>query len=125
MDDNFKQALERDRTIDITTTGRQSGRPRRLEIWFHNLDGRIYITGLPGRRDWYANIVANPEFTFHLKQTVQADLPGRARPIADEQERRDVLERILERLDRADQLERWVQEAPLVEVELDGISDPG
>jgi len=125
MDDNVKQALERDRTIDITTTGRQSGRPRRLEIWFHNLDGRIYITGLPGRRDWYANIVANPEFTFHLKQTVQADLPGRARPIADEQERRDVLERILERLDRADQLERWMQEAPLVEVELDGTSDAG
>ena len=125
MDDNVKQALERDRTIDITTTGRQSGRPRRLEIWFHNLDGRIYITGLPGRRDWYANIVANPEFTFHLKQTVQADLPGRARPIADEQERRDVLERILERLDRADQLERWMQEAPLVEVELDGTSDSG
>ena len=125
MDDNVKQALERDRTIDITTTGRQSGRPRRLEIWFHNLDGRIYITGLPGRRDWYANIVANPEFTFHLKQTVQADPPGRARPIADEQERRDVLERILERLDRADQLERWVQEAPLVEVELDGTSNSG
>jgi deazaflavin-dependent oxidoreductase (nitroreductase family) len=125
MDDNVKQALERDRTIDITTTGRQSGRPRRLEIWFHNLDGRIYITGLPGRRDWYANIVANPEFTFHLKQTVQADLPGRARPIVDEQERRDVLERILERLDRADQLERWVQGAPLVEVELDGTSDSG
>jgi deazaflavin-dependent oxidoreductase (nitroreductase family) len=125
MDDDVKQALERDRTIDITTTGRQSGRPRRLEIWFHNLDGRIYITGLPGRRDWYANIVANPEFTFHLRQTVLADLPGRARPIVDEQERRDVLERILERLDRADELERWVQEAPLVEVELDGTSDPG
>ena len=125
MDDNVKQALERDRTIDITTTGRQSGRPRRLEIWFHNLDGRIYITGLPGRRDWYANIVANPEFTFHLKQTAQADLPGRARPIVDEQERRDVLARILERLDRADQLERWVQEAPLVGVKLDGTSDPG
>ena len=125
MDDNVKQALERDRTIDITTTGRQSGRPRRLEIWFHNLGGRIYITGLPGRRDWYANIVSNPEFTFHLKQTAQADLPGRARPIVDEQERRDVLARILERLDRADQLERWVQEAPLVGVKLDGTSDPG
>jgi deazaflavin-dependent oxidoreductase (nitroreductase family) len=125
MDEHVKQALERDRTIDITTTGRQSGRPRRLEIWFHNLDGRIYITGLPGRRDWYANIVANPEYTFHLKQTGQAALPGRARPIVDEQERRSVLEQILERLDRADELERWVQEAPLVEVELDGTSDPG
>ena len=42
MDESVERALERDRTIDITTTGRQSGQPRRLEIWFHNLDGRIY-----------------------------------------------------------------------------------
>ena len=117
MDENVERALERDRTIDITTTGRQSGQPRRLEIWFHNLDGRIYITGLPGRRDWYANVVANPEFTFHLKQTAQADLPARVRPITDEAERREVLAEILRRLDR-DELDRWVSDAPLVEVEL-------
>src|SRR5437660_10085247 len=116
MDEGVERALEGDRTIDITTTGRQSGQPRRLEIWFHNLDGRIYITGLPGRRDWYANIVANPDFTFHLKQSAQADLPARARPITDQAERRDVLEEILRRLGR-DELDRWVADAPLVEVD--------
>ena len=49
MDDAIKHALETERTIDITTRGRQSGEPHRIEIWFHNLDGRLYITGLPGR----------------------------------------------------------------------------
>ena len=44
MDEAVKQALERDRTIDITTTGRKTGQPRRREIWFHNLGGRLYIT---------------------------------------------------------------------------------
>ena len=44
MDDKIKHALANDRVIDITTTGRQSGQPRRLEIWFHNVDGRLYIT---------------------------------------------------------------------------------
>jgi deazaflavin-dependent oxidoreductase (nitroreductase family) len=117
MDEGVSGALERDRTIDITTTGRRSGRPRRIEIWFHNLDGRIYITGLPGRRDWYANVVANPEFTFHLKQTARADLPARTRPITDEAERREVLAEVLGRLGR-DELDRWVADAPLVEVEL-------
>jgi len=116
MDESVKRGLERDRTIDITTTGRRSGRPHRIEIWFHNLDGRIYITGLPGRRDWYANVVANPEFTFHLKQTAQADLPARARPVTDEAERREVLAEILRRLGR-NELDRWVADAPLVEVE--------
>jgi deazaflavin-dependent oxidoreductase (nitroreductase family) len=119
MDDDVERALEHDRTIDITTTGRRSGRPRSVEIWFHNLDGRIYITGLPGRRDWYANVVANPEFMFHLKQSTRADLPARARPITGDAERREVLAEVLRRLGR-DELDRWVADAPLVEVELEG-----
>ena len=67
MDDETRQALTRDRTIDITTTGRTSGRPHRIEMAFQNLDGVIYIAGTPGKRDWYANLLANPAFTFHLK----------------------------------------------------------
>ncbi len=118
MDAAIRQALERDRTIDITTTGRKTGRPHRIEIWFHNLDGALYITGLPGRRGWYANLHANPELTFHLKGSAHADLPARARAIEDEAKRREVLERILERLGRSRDLEGWVGRAPLVEVEL-------
>src|SRR6266851_3143574 len=83
MDEAIRQALELDRTIDITTTGRKSGRPQRIEIWFHNLDGRLYITGTPGRRNWYANLSANPDFTFHLKVSAQADLAARARLIEE------------------------------------------
>jgi deazaflavin-dependent oxidoreductase (nitroreductase family) len=119
MDEKVKQALERDRTIDITTTGRKTGRPRRIEIWFHNLDGRLFITGLPGRRSWYANLVANPEFTFHLKESVQADLPARARPIVDEAERRALLSGLLQKLGGGRDLEAWVEGSPLVEIELD------
>jgi len=118
MDEKVKRALERDRTIDITTTGRKTGLPRRLEIWFHHLEGRLYITGLPGRRDWYANLQANPDFIFHLKGSVNADLPARAKPIVDETERRAVLARILQNLDGQRDLEAWVARSPLVEVEL-------
>ena len=73
--------------IDITTIGRRSGEPRRIEIWFHNIDGRIIITGKPGPRNWLANLTANPEFTLHLKGDVQADLPATARVIIDPEER--------------------------------------
>ena len=48
MDDDVRDALERGRPlIDITTTGRRSGEPRRLEIVFHRIDGRFYISGSP------------------------------------------------------------------------------
>ena len=119
MDEQVKQALECDRTIDITTTGRKTGQPRRIEIWFHNLDGHLYITGQPGRRDWYANMVANPEFTFHLKGRVKADLPARARPITDEVERREVMSRIIDGLGGGRDLEAWVEGSPLVEIEIE------
>lgn len=118
MSDDVRRALEQDRVIDITTTGRTSGQPRRIEIWYHNLGGRLYVTGRPGPRSWYANLVANPELTFHLKRSVQADLPARARPIIEADERREVLSKILERIQMAGQIEQWVEGAPLVEVKL-------
>lgn len=116
MDATIQQALKTDRTIDITTIGRKSGQPRRIEIWFHNIDGHIYITGTPGRRDWYANLEANPNFTFHLKESAQADLAAHARLIEDPAEKRAVLQRILANIDRSNDLEAWVERSPLVEV---------
>jgi deazaflavin-dependent oxidoreductase (nitroreductase family) len=117
MDEQTRKALENDRTIDITTIGRKSGKPSRVEIWFHNLDDTIYITGTPGKRDWYANMVAHPEFTFHLKQSAQADLPARATPITDPEQRRAIFTRILTSINRPlDQLDAWVAGSPLVEV---------
>jgi len=91
MDDRIEKALNRDNTIDITTIGRKSGRPQRIEIWFKQVNGRTYITGTPGPRDWYANMLANPHFTFHLKQSIRADLLARARPVLAEAERRHIL----------------------------------
>jgi deazaflavin-dependent oxidoreductase (nitroreductase family) len=88
MDERAQHALTRDRTIDITTRGRRTGQLRRTVIWFHHIDGQAYIMGTPGRHDWFANLLANPEFRFHVKQTVTADLPARATPILDTSRRR-------------------------------------
>jgi len=114
----IEDALAHDRLVDITTTGRRSGRPRRIEIWFHRLDGRIYLCGLPGPRGWYANLLHDPALTLHLKEGVKADLPGRARPIRDPGERRGLIERIVRRAQRESELDAWLSGSPLVEVEL-------
>jgi deazaflavin-dependent oxidoreductase (nitroreductase family) len=113
-------ALEHGHTIDITTTGRTSGKPRRLEIVFHNIDGRIYISGVPSRnrRSWIANLDANPAMTFHLKGRVSADLPATGRIIDDETERREILPHIARTWGRKD-LETMVRYSPLIEVTLD------
>lgn len=116
MRDDIKQALATDRVIDITTIGRQSGQERRLEMWFHNIDGRIFITGSPGRRGWYANMLANPEFTFHLKESARADLAARAAVVTAPDEKRSILEVLLDRLGHRDNIEQWMRRSPLVEV---------
>ncbi len=110
-------ALANDLTIDITTTGRRSGEPRRIEIWFLNVDGRIFITGTPGRRDWLANLLAEPRFTFHLKESVTADLEAQARPVDDEPTRRRVLEHAVATWYRSQtSVDQLVDSAPMVEV---------
>ena len=118
MDSQIEHALETDHLVDITTTGRKSGNPSRIEIAFHNFDDGLYITGTPGRRDWYANLVANPQFIFHLKQSAQADLPATATPITDEATRRQVLSKVVVKWNRQHELEAFVQSSPLVKVEL-------
>src|SRR4051812_16461225 len=82
-------ALSTDPTVDITTTGRRSGQPRRIEIWMVEVDGRFYITGTPGRRDWLANVLADDRLTVHVDGR---DLPARATQVVDEPTRRRVLE---------------------------------
>jgi deazaflavin-dependent oxidoreductase (nitroreductase family) len=126
MDGSIRRALARDRLIDITTTGRMSGRPRRIETWFYRSGGGVYLTGSPGRRDWYANLRADPAFTFHLKESAVADLAARAAPITDPAERRAILAPVLAELGQDGALEAWVAGSPLVAVAFeDGVDEAG
>jgi deazaflavin-dependent oxidoreductase (nitroreductase family) len=120
MDAQIQQALQTDGLIDMTTFGKHTGKPHKVEIAFHNFDGAIYITGLPGRRDWYANMLAHPQFTFHLKQSVSADLKATATPITDQATKRQVLTKVVAKWNRQAELGGFVQSSPLVEVKFEG-----
>ncbi len=118
MDDPIRAALSRGGTIDITTTGRRTGDPRRIEIVFHRIDGRMWISGLPSprKRAWLANLEADPHLTVHLKGPLAvADLPATARVVTDEAERRQILERVAQAWRRTD-VDRMVVQSPLIEV---------
>lgn len=77
--------------VDITTTGRRTGQPRRIEIWMLEVDGRFFISGTPGRRSWLANVALHPELTIHLKRHAHRDLRARAPVITDTEIRQHVL----------------------------------
>ena len=119
-------ALE-DRTVDITTTGRRSGKARRIEIVFYRFEDSVYLSGIPGprTRDWLANLAADPHFTVHLKHGVVADLSAEAEVITDPAERRRLFVEFVDEFnDRngADSpwgvavLDEWVEGSPLARV---------
>jgi hypothetical protein len=135
MRDDVRQALAigpsstmEDRTIEITTTGRSSRSPRRIEIVFYRIEDSIYLSGIPAprSRDWLANLSAEPHFTFHLKHRVVVDLPAVATVITDVAERSRLLAPLVDQFNerrgndsewpRA-KLDEWVQGSPLARVD--------
>jgi deazaflavin-dependent oxidoreductase (nitroreductase family) len=51
----------------LTTTGRQTGVPREIEIWFVELDARLYILAEHGHKaQWVRNILANPQVQVRI-----------------------------------------------------------
>lgn len=139
MRDDVRQALANGRsldlegrTIDITTKGRRSGEPRRIEIAFFWFEDSIYLSGVPGPRirDRLANLTAEPNFTFHLKHGVVADLPAVATVITDPAERRRVLADFVDQFNQRNGpesgwpkavLEEWVEGSPLAKVSFLGV----
>lgn len=130
MNAEINAALNTDRTIDIITIGAKSGLPRRTEIWFTNVGGRIIICGTPGAtgdkgpytpRDWLANLKANPRFTFCLKESLHVELPARAVEIVDPADRRYLMSAPATQWyrDQVDTLEELVKYSPIVEVFFD------
>jgi deazaflavin-dependent oxidoreductase (nitroreductase family) len=118
VDAAVRATLRQGGIIDITTTGRRTGKPRRIEIALHVFDGHLYISGMPmaGRtRAWIHNLEADPRLTIHLKRGLLADLPATARVITDPIERRPILERVARAWHRTD-IDIMVAHSPLIEV---------
>jgi deazaflavin-dependent oxidoreductase (nitroreductase family) len=115
--DVVRDELSDDPTVDITTTGRRSGLPRRIEIWMLDVEGRFFITGTPGHRDWVANLGADPHLVVHLKRRAGIDVSATAVAVTDRVTRRRVLEHLSARWYRTQTpIEELVDLAPMVEV---------
>jgi deazaflavin-dependent oxidoreductase (nitroreductase family) len=125
MNEAIRTALHHSQVIDLTTTGRRTHQQRRIEIFLHDDDGRLFITGMPQAdrtRDWIYNIAADPSVVVHLKQSVVADLPATARLITDPDERLPLIEVAAERWGRTD-IAEMLQHSPLIVLSVDG-DDP-
>lgn len=100
----------------LTTTGRRTGRPHRIEIWFGVHDGRLYmLAGGRQRSDWVRNLQANPGVTVELGDETHT---GTARVLqagtAEDQRAREML---VNKYRQGDNLDEWGRTALPVTIE--------
>jgi deazaflavin-dependent oxidoreductase (nitroreductase family) len=77
----------------LTTTGRVTGRPHRIEIWFSRHAGMVYVlAGDRERADWVRNLLASPGVLLELGGELR---PARARVIAPDTEEDALARRLL------------------------------
>ncbi|GAA2722459.1 nitroreductase family deazaflavin-dependent oxidoreductase [Cellulomonas aerilata] len=117
MDPSLAEALHRSQVVELTTTGRRSAQPRRVEVFLHELDGRLFVSGMPSphQRAWLLNVGADPHVTVHLSRHAVADVPALARVIEDPAERRPFIEAAARRWNRRD-VALMMAQSPLIEI---------
>ncbi|NHA68344.1 nitroreductase family deazaflavin-dependent oxidoreductase [Phycicoccus flavus] len=104
-------------SCELTTTGRRSGAGRRIEIWYVVVDGEVVVTGTPGRRDWLANLRADPRARLHLTGP-ERDVDVVATEVTDPAARRALVREIWRVQPwysrQGHSLDSWVARAPIV-----------
>lgn len=111
------QYLANEDVCYLTTTGRISGRPHTIEIWFAlNKDTLYMLSGGMDRSDWVKNALQLPNVMVKIKDAV---LDGQARLVKDADE--DVLARQLigEKYQQSEEdLDEWLRSALPIAVDL-------
>jgi len=102
----------------LTTTGRVSGRPHTIEIWFALNGHTLYmLSGGMDRSDWVKNALHLPDVTVGIKDKVIA---GKARLVKDAEE--DALARrlVFEKYEKSSEedLTEWSRSALPVAIDL-------
>lgn len=102
----------------LTTTGRVSGRPHQIEIWFVVQDNSIYImAGNPGS-DWVKNLRKNSSSTVRI---AKHHFTGTARLLTDEHEERIVRDKMADKYNEREadgSLSEWAQTALPVAIDV-------
>ena len=89
--DALKDRLSRYRQIDITITGRKSGKAISIPVWFVSEDDTLYLLPVQGSdTQWYKNVLKKPKIGIDARGT-RAEF--KAVPITDPKHVSSVVEK--------------------------------
>ncbi|MBI3330152.1 MAG: nitroreductase family deazaflavin-dependent oxidoreductase [Nitrospinae bacterium] len=97
---DFTHALASTREIEITVTGRRTGRKISLPVWFVHEGRTLYLLPVKGSDSaWYKNVLQTPALTLSSSGTA---LIAQARPVTDPNNVRDIVEKFRRKYGRPD-----------------------
>jgi hypothetical protein len=97
---NFTQALASTRELEITVTGRTSGRKSSRPVWFVHEGETLYLLPVEGSdSDWYKNILRTPTMTISAGGT---EITLNVKPITDPHKVSEVVEKFRAKYGAAD-----------------------
>jgi deazaflavin-dependent oxidoreductase (nitroreductase family) len=110
----------RDLFLYLTTTGRRSGQPHRIEIWFAAHHGKVYLlSGGRDRSDWVQNLQANGRVRVELAGEQHVGVARVLEPgTAEDRLARELLVAKYEPVEH-DSLEEWGRNSLPVVIEFD------
>ena len=89
--DALKDRLSRYREINITVTGRKSGRAISIPVWFALEDDKLYLLPVQGSdTQWHKNVLKNPRIRIDARG---AEAEFQAVPITDAKQVSSVVEK--------------------------------
>ena len=110
----MKSELAHEEYCYLTTTGRVTGNPHEIEIWFGLNNTTLYLMSGDGKSDWVKNLRKNPAVTVRIaKQTFYAT----ARIVEDQAEQllaRNLLADKYKERESDGSLSEWAQSALVV-----------
>ena len=100
----FEEALKNTDEIEITVTGRKSGRPIANPVWFVKEGEQLYLLPVKGSdSDWYKNILKTPTMRFNAGGK---EWSAEVKPVTDKVKVRDIVEKFRDKYG-ADQVKKY------------------
>jgi deazaflavin-dependent oxidoreductase (nitroreductase family) len=101
---DFKDAAREASEVNLTVTGRKSGRESTRPIWFVEEGERVLLLPVGGANaNWYRNVVATPEITLAIDGS---EFRATAKPVEDASVVADTLDKFSAKYG-ADQVEQY------------------
>jgi len=117
-------SLAKEEYCYLTTTGRLSGKPHEIEIWFGLRNSTLYLLSGGGEgSDWVKNLLKNPSVRVRIAKRTFAGTARLVKEKEEDTEARYLLAEKYQEWEDGKTLSEWARTALPVAIDLNSVED--